>query len=117
MEINRMQFKGDAKFIAEDFLTLGDTIQYDCIVANPPFSKNQDIDHVYKMAILARKKVISIMSTHWQHAQGKKETLFREFLTMMDAEIIPIEAGEFKESGTNVPTCLVVFDIHRAEQH
>lgn len=110
MELNRKQFIGNASFVGDDFLKIDDSIKYDCIVANPPFAKNQDIDHVRKMAIIARKRVISIMSTHWQHAQGKKETAFREFISQLGAKVIPIEAGEFKESGTNVPTCIVIFD-------
>jgi predicted RNA methylase len=110
MELNRKQFKGDAIYVQDDFLTIDTDVKYDCVIANPPFSKNQDIEHFYRMVLVARKRIISIMSTHWIHSTHKRETQFREFLEQMGAQVIPIEAGEFKESGTNIPTCIVVMD-------
>ena len=110
MELNRKQFKGEALYVQDDFLTIDTDVKYDCVIANPPFSKNQDIEHFYRMVLVARKRVISIMSTHWLNSSGKKETQFREFLSEMGAQLIHLPAGEFKESGTNIPTCIVVMD-------
>ena len=74
-------------------------------------TKNQDIEHFMKMYSICNKRVISIMSNHWRTSNNKKETVFREFLQDNNAQIIDIDAGEFKESGTNVASCLVVLDI------
>lgn len=120
MELNRMQFKGDAEFLQDDFLTLScpmfdrgekappESVKFDAVIANPPFAKNQDIEHFYKMAKHAKKIVISVMSNHWRTSKNKKESDFRAFLEDLGAEIIEIPSGTFKESGTNVSACLVV---------
>jgi len=112
MELNQKQFKGDAIFLADDFFTLNTDEKYDCIVANPPFSKNQDIDHFYKMYEVCKigGRIISIMSKHWQFSSNKKETEFREFLHLNNAQIIDIESGAFKESGTMTSACYVILD-------
>ena len=51
MDLNRtfLEKLPNCTLIGEDFITEKQTIVYDRIIANPPFSKNQDIDHVLKM--------------------------------------------------------------------
>ncbi|RZJ87444.1 MAG: class I SAM-dependent methyltransferase [Chryseobacterium sp.] len=85
---------------------------FDRIIANPPFSKNQDITHVQKMYSVLNHggRLVSIMSKHWQHATNKKETAFRGWLDEVGAEVHEIDAGEFKESGTSIATVIVVID-------
>jgi len=58
----------------------------------------------------AQKRVISIMSKHWEHSSFKKETKFRDFIYSSNAKVIEIEAGAFKESGTMISSCIVIFD-------
>lgn len=111
MELNRKQLKGNAEFLQDDFLTLDENLKFDVIVANPPFSKNQDIEHFYKMLKHAKKRVIAIMSKHWQNSSFKKETEFKDFIYSHNAQVVDIEAGAFKESGTMISSCIVVFDI------
>lgn len=98
--------------IGSDLITEEKETIYDCIIANPPFSKNQDIDHVYEMYRYAQNggRIVSIMSNHWRLSSGGKEREFLEFLTALNAQVIHIEEGAFKESGTNVSTCIVVID-------
>jgi hypothetical protein len=114
MELNRKQFKGNAILLDDDFLKadFSDFEKFDVVIANPPFSKNQDIDHFVKMLTVCKEggRIISIMSKHWQFSQNKKERLFRELLELKNAQIIDIEAGAFKESGTNTAACIVVLD-------
>ena len=98
-------------FIGEDFLNpngSGD-LKFDRIIANPPFSKNQDIDHVKEMysRLTTCGKLVSIMSSHWTFAQNKKETQFREWLEEVGAEVEEIPRGEFQESGTMVGGVIV----------
>lgn len=73
-------------------------------------NKNQDIEHFYKRLKHAKKRVISIMSKHWEHSSFKKETEFRDFIYSSIAKVIEIEAGAFKESGTMISGCIVIFD-------
>lgn len=101
-----------AVFVAEDFLELSDQMGYDKIIANPPFSKNQDIDHVRKMYELCAPggRIVSIASKHWQLSSNRKETDFRDWLADLGAEIINIDSGKFKSSGTMVATCILVIN-------
>lgn len=86
--------------------------QLDRKIANPPFSKNQDIDHIRKMyeCLKVGGRIVTIASKHWQISTNKKEAAFSEWLDKLDAEIIDVEAGEFKESGTSIATCIIVID-------
>lgn len=94
-----------------DFLA-ADDYEFDKIIANPPFSKNQDIDHIKEMynSLANGGRLVSIASRHWQHSSNKKETAFREWLDQVRAEIVEVDAGEFKESGTAVATVIIVID-------
>lgn len=115
METNRLILDQvpNAWILGEDFMdrNFGFPLEgaIDRIIANPPFSKNQDIDHIQEMYKLLKSGgiLVSMASTHWVKSQFKKETEFREWLTEVSAEIIEVEAGRFKESGTNVPTCII----------
>lgn len=99
--------------MGEDFLNqTGQHRGYHRIIANPPFRKNQDIDHIYKMwsHLLPGGIIVSIASKHWQLSGNKKEKDFKEWLSQNNATIYPIERGQFKESGTMVETCIVVIE-------
>lgn len=114
MDLNRsfLEKLPNTCIIGSDFITEEKETVYDCIIGNPPFSKNQDIDHVYEMYRCARKsgRVVSIMSNHWRSSSANKECEFLEWLAALDAKIIHIEEGAFKESGTNISACIVVID-------
>lgn len=82
---------------------------YDRIIANPPFSNNQDIDHVYRMYdhLKPDGELSVIVSQHWQIATDKKCTEFRAWLEKVGADVEDIEANAFKESGTTIATTLL----------
>lgn len=114
MEVNKIILnKTGLKYelIGDDFLK-SDSKEYSKIIANPPFNKNQDITHVYKMFDKLNRggKIVTIMSKHWQNSTNKKETEFRNWLEKLEAEVIEINAGEFKESGTSIATVIVLID-------
>lgn len=113
MEVNRMFLsKIDGfRLLGNDFLQEIDEM-FDVIVANPPFAKNQDIDHIYRMFDCVRKggRIVSVASTHWRHSSNSKETKFRKWLNDLNAQIIDVPAGVFSESGTSVPTTIIVID-------
>jgi len=101
-------------FLGDDFLSDEEysEICFDRIVANPPFTKNQDIDHVKAMysRLNTSGRLVSIMSTHWQLSNNKKESEFRDWLDSVGAEVIEVEEGAFKESGTKIPTVIVIIN-------
>lgn len=97
--------------IEGDFLTKTkeDLGLYDKIVANPPFTKNQDIDHIKNMfALLSPNgKLVSIASKSWTFGNQKKQVAFREWLDDVGADVTEIPAGAFKYSGTNISSVII----------
>lgn len=101
-------------FCGEDFLAPDENkpFQFHKIIANPPFSKNQDIDHIREMYANCAKngRIVSVASKHWQTSSNKKETDFREWLNELNANVHELDRGKFKESGTMISTCIIVID-------
>lgn len=97
--------------LGDDFLA-ADSKKFDRIIANPPFSKNQDIIHLRKMFDILNPggKLVCITSKHWQRCDNKKEKEFRAWLEKQDHEVIEIKEGSFKESGTMVGGLIVIID-------
>ena len=91
--------------VGKDFLQFN--IPYDYIIANPPFSKQQDIDHVSHMIALARKRVVSVMSASVLFRDNKKTVEFRELINRWGGTITPLPEKTFRDSGTNVNTCVM----------
>lgn len=114
MDLNRsfLEKLDNVTIVGQDFIKEEKTIIYDRIIANPPFSKNQDIEHVSEMYNRLEEggRLVSIMSNHWRFASGKKEEAFKKFVEDTGAEVYDIEPGAFKESGTNISACIVVID-------
>ena len=92
----------------KDFLTIADET-YDKIIMNPPFSKQQDIDHIYHAFNLLRDRgiLVSIVSESPFFRTNKKSVEFRNFLNENNAEIIKNDIGAFKDSGTLVNTRII----------
>jgi len=124
--------------LGEDFLQDSRGLKFDKIIANPPFTKGQDIEHLRKMYDLLDTEgiLVCITSLSWMAGTNKKPTEFRNWLCDdedgvakgfdwnrfsrigTDAQFLRanqdrvyiemLEAGAFKESGTNVRTAIVV---------
>ncbi|MEY3501711.1 MAG: hypothetical protein RL308_3384 [Bacteroidota bacterium] len=112
METNRIILKNSGlsfNLIGDDFLK-HDGKKYSKIIANPPFTKNQDIDHLkemYKHLILGGR-LVCITSESWCTGTQKKQIEFKKWLNDVDAKVIDIERGSFKESGTMVGGKIIV---------
>lgn len=114
MDVNRIILEEsnlNFSLIGKDFLK-SNNVCYSKIIANPPFSKNQDIDHIMHMyECLGRGGLlVSIASKHWEKSNNKKERKFRDWLEFKNAEIINIDAGTFKESGTNIACNIIIIE-------
>lgn len=98
--------------VGDDFLQSDISVKYDYIIANPPFSKNQDVTHVLRMYehLSCGGRLVAIMSPHWQHSQDKTSQQFRDFLQSVGGVVHEIDEGAFAESGTNIKTYFVVID-------
>ena len=91
--------------VGDDFLQFN--TPYDYIIANPPFAKQQDIDHVFHMIALARRTVVSVMSASVLFRDNKKTVEFRELINRWGGTITPLPEKTFRDSGTNVNTCVM----------
>lgn len=112
MEVNQIVLrKTNLKYnlIGDDFLKHKERC-YDRIIANPPFTRNQDIEHIKKMydCLNSQGKLVSISSESWVLGTQKKQADFKEWLKINNAEILEIERGVFKESGTDVGGRIIV---------
>jgi phospholipid N-methyltransferase len=94
----------NVRLFREDFLSFKPEKQYDLIIANPPFSKNQDIDHIKHMYSMLEKggQLLTIASNSWTFGQQKKQVEFRDWLDEICATWIEMDKGVFKASGTMV---------------
>ena len=113
MPLNQTFLKKINGFVLDgsDFLTECETT-FNRIIANPPFTKNQDIDHIKKMYSLLNSygRLVSMSSNHWISSSNKKETEFRDWLQSVNAEVLPVDAGVFKESGTSIATSIIIIN-------
>lgn len=84
--------------------------KYSKIIANPPFTKNQDIDHVMLMykRLDENGTLAAITSTHWTFSNEKKCVDFRNWLNKAGGQTFKIDSGEFKKSGTAIRTLAIV---------
>lgn len=93
-----------------DFLSVEPKPLYDRVIMNPPFAKQQDIDHVTHAlkCLKPSGRLVSIMASGVTFRQNRK-TL--EFLDLIgDSQIISNPPESFKLSGTLVNTVMVVLD-------
>lgn len=114
MDVNRIVLqKSGLRFnlIGDDFLQHSGNL-YSKIVANPPFSKNQDIDHLYEMykCLSSVGRLVCIVSESCIIGTQKKQVEFQKWLIEVNAEIIDIERGSFKESGTLVGGKIIIIN-------
>lgn len=98
--------------LGEDFLTHNEDIKFDRIIANPPFTKNQDIDHLQKMYNCLNDNgiVVCITSISWEIGNTKKQNDFKKWLSKVNGKVIKLDSNTFKESGTSIETRIIVID-------
>lgn len=102
-----------------DFMEIAPEPIFDACVLNPPFRKQQDIDHVMHAYRFLKPggRISAIMSLGVTFRSNLKSVRFREFLDAHQAVIKHNRAGAFKESGTMVQTISVVFQKPLTAQH
>lgn len=81
----------------------------DRIVMNPPFSNGQDVLHIFQAWELLDSGgiLVSVVSESPFFRENKLSKEFRVWLNETNAEVRDLEAGAFRESGTNVKTRII----------
>lgn len=110
LDPDNRKFLTDSGFnvIGEDFMKFKPTKDYDVIVMNPPFCRQQDIEHVTKAITIAKRCVVAVMSASVLWRTDKRSKQFRELVESLGGRIEPLPEKAFKESGTMVNTCKIV---------
>lgn len=109
--------KGGVAVWEDDFLKLrpgSEGIGYfDVVVMNPPFTGQQDIDHVgHAYSFLAPGgRLVSVMSAGTRFRTNEKAKDFREWAELNGGTFEDLPDGSFKESGTGVRTCVFTIQV------
>lgn len=91
-------------------------VEFDKIIMNPPFTKGQDVKHIFQAYDILKKggRMVSIVSESPFFRENKLSQSFREWLFDLEnnnsATVYDLDAGAFKESGTMVKTRIIVVD-------
>ena len=95
--------------VGSDFLQYNNINYYDCIIANPPFSAEQEhIKHAYDL-LKVGGKLIAITSPHWTFANDKSSKEFRQWFENLNGEIVEeLESGTFEM--TQVKSNIIVIN-------
>lgn len=93
-----------------DFMEVQPDASYDRIVMNPPFSRQQDIDHVNHALRFLKPggRLVAVMGAGVTFRTNMKTLMFRDRVGSARGTMHPLPEGSFKASGTNVNTVLVV---------
>ncbi len=85
---------------------------YHLILANPPFSKNQDVIHFKRMYELLAPggRVICVMSAKWRSDSDPMLKKFRDALGYCFHSVESVPKGSFRASGTEIETCILILD-------
>jgi predicted RNA methylase len=98
--------------IFDDFLkiTPSPDAEYDAVVMNPPFTKQQDIHHVLHAYRFLKRggRLVAVMSSSVSFRENKLTQQFRDFVSANNGNIIPLPEASFKSSGTLVNTVIVI---------
>jgi phospholipid N-methyltransferase len=99
--------------VGSDFLAYQPGRIYDRVVANPPFSHQQDVDHVLHMASMLKPggRLVAVMSASITFRTNRKTVQFNEWLRDHNGQIHNNPDRTFAASGTTVKTVTVTADI------
>lgn len=100
--------------VGDDFTQFKSDPVYDRIVMNPPFSNDQDIDHVYHAYNMLKPggRLVAIVSSMAGDRSNRKNREFKEWFNMLDGqeELLPSDAFMDSLNPTAVRTKTLVID-------
>lgn len=99
----------DMHVVRGDFLAAVPTEQFDRVVMNPPFMKQQDIRHVMHALKFLKPGglLVSVMSASVAFRDNRLTQAFRDLVHLRGGDIEDLPPGSFKASGTMVNTVIV----------
>lgn len=99
--------------VGSDFLSYNPGRVYHRIIMNPPFSGQQDIDHVMHASrlLLPGGRLTAVMSAGVTFRSNRKTQQFREWLSEHNGQIHNVPDKAFAAAGTSVRTVTVTADL------
>lgn len=96
----------------EDFMLWTPELRFDRVVMNPPFTGQQDVEHITRAFSFLRSggKLVSVAGAGIKSNSRKDVREFRALVESVGGSIESLPEGSFKESGTGVNTVLVVME-------
>lgn len=96
----------------EDFLSFKSSETYDRVIMNPPFHGGADVRHVMHAWNLVRPtgRLVAIVSPAFRFRTSAPFVMFRQMHERYGVHEENVEAGAFRESGTDVRTVIVVWE-------
>lgn len=96
--------------VHDDFMTFEPCSPYDAVVANPPFSEQQDIKHINRMFDMLKPggRLVSVASQSILYRSNRLTVEFRQRLEGLGGRIELLPDNTFIDEGTQVRTCLVI---------
>lgn len=93
--------------LENDFLKLDKYNTYDKVIANPPFSDEQNhIRHMYNM-LKNDGRLVTICSPHWTFANDKQSQEFRNWLENLDYEVYDVPEKSFEFTNVNCKILII----------
>lgn len=97
-----------------DFLTVTPQPVYDRVVMNPPFTRGADIAHVeHALRFLKPDGLLAAVMSWAVTTETRATAAFRALVEARGGTVKAVGEGAFRESGTDVPTVLVVIPARR----
>lgn len=116
VNVSALKAKGYSP-MERDFLSVqpDEMDAFDGVLMNPPFSNRQDIAHVrHALGFLHGKgELCAIMSPQFTQSKIKDSLNFKNLIEMSGAEVQSMDAGTFKESGTQAKTVMIHIQMPR----
>lgn len=83
--------------------------QWTHIIMNPPFSKQQDIDHIWAAWSILKPggTLVSLCSPSPFFRTDKASVAFRNWIETVSADVVDVPEGAFKSSGTMIRTKII----------
>ena len=104
----------NVKIWNNDFLKICDEKdfpqEFDRVIMNPPFSKGQDVKHIFQAWDLLVKDgiLVSIVSESPFFRENKLSVEFKKWIDENNVDVIDLGIGAFKSSNTMVKTRIIV---------
>ena len=101
--------------VQADFLSLPPAPRYDRALANPPFSRQDDIRHVLHALkfLVPGGLLVSVMSAGVSYRDNRLTQDFRDLVRSRGGDIEALPEAAFKETGTLVSTVIVTIPAER----